>query len=423
MIQHKHPMIGLEMRLGKTLVTIRATQAWRSRRILVVAPLSVVDVWAEEIQAEGGRIIGPWAGQLGEQQWHWINYEGLLARSKRGSEIDDSFYDTVILDESTRIKSPTAQISKLCCKLFRTAKHRVCLSGLPDPEGPMDFFMQFKFLHGEFMGYDNYYHWRYKYFRQQWHDWEPKPGTREAIRAAVARSSFILSRKQAGVGGEKIYERRVVEPSAEQTRLSKLVKREFAMSDRKETKYVPVVHSWLRRIAGGHGPDWTTVGTGKIKELLSLLKGELRSQQVVVFFAFNHELAKVWQALKREGISAVWVTGKTSRAKRKERRHRFMSGRARVALLQVACVKYGINLSAATAAVYYSNSESLETRRQSEDRIVDASRREPLLYIDLITRGSVDEDVSKLLREKHTNAKFFLAKLHRSILRRLIACD
>jgi hypothetical protein len=76
-------------------------------------------------------------------------------------------------------------------------------------------------------------------------------------------------------------------------------------------------------------------------------------------------------------------------------------------LAQVKCGKFGLDWSVASTAIYYSNPYDMEDRAQSEDRIVSATKTEPVLYIDLITKDTIDEEVTEVLRDKNVTARSF----------------
>ena len=132
---------------------------------------------------------------------------------------------------------------------------------------------------------------------------------------------------------------------------------------------------------------------------------------LVVWFAFNQELFAVRDDLKASGITCHTITGTTKLADREHRRRRFQAGKVRVILLQEKIGQMGMDLSAADTAVYYSNVYDYEVRAQSEDRIVHPAKTDPLLVIDLVTRGTVDEDVVDTLQDKSINSKTFVSRL------------
>ena len=61
---------------------------------------------------------------------------------------------------------------------------------------------------------------------------------------------------------------------------------------------------------------------------------------------------------------------------------------------------YGLTLTAATNMVYYDNGYDLETRLQSEDRAHRIGQEHHVLYVDLVSRGTVDEKILAALRGK-----------------------
>ena len=71
------------------------------------------------------------------------------------------------------------------------------------------------------------------------------------------------------------------------------------------------------------------------------------------------------------------------------------------------CGKFGLNLSSSSTAIYFSNGFSHEDRAQSEDRIEHTEKNEPLLFIDLVTRGSSDQRILNLLNQKVKQSRYF----------------
>lgn len=414
-----NPALFLSMRLGKTLTTIRLANVWGARRILVVAPLSVLASWETELTLEGlsgirvDRDTNP--GQaFAVGGWWLVGYERLL----RIPELAKLPWDLVVADESTKLRNPQAQITKLMTRGFRDATHRVVLSGLPAPEGPLDYFSQFQFLHGSFLGCKNYWQFRNKYFRQKFYDWVPHPATLTLVKSEVHTKGYVLSRHTAGIGEKKVYSRRMIPMNAEQKRLVKAIENGFELGPEEQTNWTVVCSNWLSRVAGGHGYKWGLVNDGKARQLVELLRGELKAESVIVFFRYTREIMLCEERLRRAGIRVAVMTGATHPTERAERCRKFQEGRIPVLLLQIAIGKFGLNLARASTAIYYSNSYSMENRAQSEDRIVHPEKREPLLYIDLVTEGSIDEDLLDALRTKRIESRFFLQKTLEKYLER-----
>ena len=411
----------MEMRLGKTIVCIR----WLANKagpFLIVAPVEALSGWEQELKGErvSPHSIAVLYGtkkqrldrlmSIDDQTWCLINYEGLRVIDKA---ILDIKWGAVVLDESTRIRNPKARVTKYCLSSFNNVRHRAILTGLPDPEGPIDYYCQMSFLHGGFLGCHNYWMFRHKFFKTDargW-NWEPKAGSIDQIKREVHGSAFLLSRDKANIGSKKLYQKRVIEMTPGQMKLYNQVKDEFAYEEQ-ETKWVITQVMWMARIAGGFNVDGTElISDRKMNELTRLLKEDLKDEQVVVWFRFNSELHRAEEKMSKLGIFAESITGSVNKKDRPGIIERFQSGKFRVLAMQVKCGRFGLDCSAADTAIYYSNPYDGEDRAQTEDRIVHPKKKQPLLLIDLVSRNSIDEDVIRILKDKRQSSKQFMRTL------------
>jgi len=423
------PALFMEMRLGKTKVVIEWLRKLKGK-ILVVCPLSTVrSSWAEELALEGEPVPALLLGSTKERmeafstrrKWNIINFEGL---SRCPDLLKNYRWDAIVVDESTRIKNPKAQITRLLVNHRQSADRRCILSGYPAPEGPLDYFEQFRFLHGGFLGFTNFWAYRNVGFfpLAGKFNWVPKPGFKDRIRASVQSKAFVLSRKEVGIGNRKFYEKRTVEMDPAQKKAMEKLEDEFVLEvpgeEEKSTVWAPVKFTWMARLAGGF-VDEKLVYDGKIKELRTILTSELAAEQVVVWFRFNAELHAVATELRKRGVSLGEIDGGTPEEERARLRLGFKNGHVRVLLIQQKVGMFGLDLSSASTSIYFSNSYSSEHRVQSEDRIEHPKKKEPLLIIDLVARDSIDEDVVSLLRRKrYQNDYYLLRDLAEAVRRR-----
>jgi SNF2 family DNA or RNA helicase len=416
------PGVLVEMRLGKTLTTIRWLQELGTERNLVVGPSAILDPWQRELELEGEDDI-LWLMGMREKRrkllharakWKLINKEG----HRSLPEIADQKWDAVICDESVFLKNPQAQVSGFFTSAFTGVPYRSILTGRPNPESDLDFFQQFKFLRGEMLGHTNFWKFRARFFTkfEGSYEWDYRPGARRTIKEWIAANAFVLRRSDVpGMHVRKVYEQRVLEMPPSLRRRYDLLEKEFLLELEDgglvPTKYAMHKFLWLRRMAGGF-LDGELVWPGKIQELLELLKGELHGESVVVWFAYNSELAAVHRALEQARITNTWITGKTPLPRRAGRTKMFRTKRVQVLLAQVACVQYAEDFSVGDTAIYYSSPVSLNQRMQSEDRIVKMGKKHPA-YIDLVTRNSVDEVVQEMKDKKEGRSNTVLRAVAR----------
>lgn len=420
----QHPAFIMEMRLGKTLTLIRWAQQLRSIRIcMVVAPLTVLEAWKRELTIEGEPYLDLHSLKPKDREdvlvvecleckhrvWVLVNYQLLL----RMPDLVEIPWDLVVLDESRVICNPKSKITKTLTKGCRRARYRSILSGLPAPENMMELFCQFQFLDGRFMGCSNYWQFKSKYFEPSpynSYEWVPKRGARAEIKEFFHKRAYVLRRSQVNMGSKKIFQKRYVDMSPKQKALYKSITKDYAYQSVngawQETQWAMTASMWLQRIAGGFDPEGVEcLSDAKAKEVLNLMKGELEGQQAVVWFRFRSELDMVQQILSRGGVQTCKIDGDVKQYDREEALKNFRAGRARVLLATEKCAKMGVDCSVADCAIYYSNEWSCDDRLQSEDRIVHPKKKTPLLFIDLVTRDTVDTDVVGRIRDKSFNAK------------------
>ena len=139
-------------------------------------------------------------------------------------------------------------------------------------------------------------------------------------------------------------------------------------------------------------PD-SYVWDGKVRELVSLLTGELSNATVVVWFNYNAEIGVACDTLLKANVPCRYLVGAHFQKTREAVRRDFQAGKFRVLLLQQAIAQMGMNLSAADTAIYFSEPTGHLARRQTEDRIVDIAKKRPLLYVHLLVKDTVDEDI------------------------------
>ena len=430
----QHPILFMEMRLGKTLVVIRRAKLYKTPcRVLVVAPNSALGSWIDELNLENEKYIHL-AGTTKERKrslkkfvsglnrtWFLINKEGFLYLP----EIANKKWTAIVLDESVFIKNPRSKVTDFFISNFREVKHRWILTGTPNPENDLEFFCQMQFCLNEFAGCSSYWEFRHKYFYQFQEDflWLPKKNAGKSINKEVGKHAFIQRRKDVNLDKKKIIENRYVELPQKLKTIYDRAEKLFILENLKgkivkETIWATIKFLWLRRIAGGF-LDGKCVCDAKAKEILELLQGELKKSNVVIWFNFNEELKHVTEFLKRKKIKVCSMQGSTKISQREKLKNAFNSRRYRVICIQQAIAQTGMNLSGADIAMYYSEPCGLMARKQTEDRILSLQKSGSLLFINLLTKNTVDEDIRKALIKKESKSNLALTEaLKQSMLER-----
>lgn len=432
----KRIALFLEQRLGKTLIAIRWFRHNNCKRVLIVCPKGVIPVWQDELAKEFGedsveafsvfaitaqnRKDYVSSGMLKLPEAYVIaNYEEV----KNNRLLSDYEWDCVILDESSRIRKQDNQLSKYFVPQdglpnpdeldpdTEPFPFRAVLSGTPRPEQYTDYFNQFKFLDGSFMGERHFYKFTNQFcYREGW-KWGVARPAAVRIDNYVKERAACLTRKEAGIDNVKLYEtvKCSLGPSARQTYDD--IEASFEFGD-KQTNWQIVAQGWLHQLAGGlhrYDPnveEGITYSLHKLNALVDLIEDGYVDQQLVIVGRFNNELRTIGRTLgERFNLNCDYLLGSTSVNDRRIIMDNFWQKRTSVILAQPKVLQFGINLSCASTMIFFSNSWEYETRAQSEDRLVAPGKTEPNQIIDLVTKDTIDEDIIRALAYKRQNAK------------------
>lgn len=460
----------LEMRLGKTLITIR----WLKRkikddptikRILILCPRTVIPVWERELADQGiqslrinpkasrqlNKIVGTMAG------WYVTNYECVTA-----TDLDQMKWDAVVLDESNRIKAPdpiitqkliaeypnTTQRKKIIKEYlkdyrksepdelkaqalaeeqfeiwlkgyhnyFPDTKLKALLTGTPAPETLLDYYNQIRFLDIDLFDSGTWWKFRDKFFHAVGpNKYAPWPYLKETLAGEIANYGYVLKRQQVGMGSHKVYEKRFVD-FEDNNYKEQYDEFELAWyNDMLETEWAIVSVGFLQQLAGGFPKPKegrvTLKSEHKLDELKELCFGDdLKQESIVIWYKYVEEIDQCYKALAKEE-KCYYIAGNTSDSQRLSIRDNFMAGKFRLLLCQEKTAMMGIDLSIADTAIYYSNEFGATARLQSEDRIIHPEKKSPVLYLDLITTGTIDSDIIRALDDKVAGQDAFLNRV------------
>lgn len=403
-IKTEHPAYFMQMRLGKTIVCIRVNKYQKNERILVVAPYSALYGWKRELTLEGmdqyGVLSLEGTGeqrklQLGQgfenNKWTLVNKEIYLSVP----DLAHYPFDSVILDESTFIKTPEnrCKATKFFCTNFRKAKHRSVLTGSPAPESEINYFQQLRFLDHTKWNEKNYWQFEKKYFCNHGFKDYISPKGSEYLKEKLARNCFFLSRHDVKLGGEKIFETRLCKMTDKVRKIYTRAEKEMVLEwggGRHDTIFATTKHTWLRRLCGGFA-DQEFISYAKIYELEHLLRTELKDEKTVIICKHTNEVEKAAKYLSKF-YKVEYIHGKVKKSKREEIQDKFLNGKLDHVVAQPSTIAYGVDLSISDTIVVYSAPDSGLIWMQVQDRIVNTATNDTSLILFLAMAGTVEED-------------------------------
>ena len=324
----------------------------------------------------------------------------------------------MIVDESTTIKNPQAKRTKNILDLAKEAKYRRILTGSPVTQSPMDLWSQMDFLDPEILGQSSFYAFRTKYAVMitataagGTHKYQKivKFRNLKQLGQAVSPHSYRILKKDCLDLPEKSFVKREVELSDEQKRAyvemkanaTTILKGQSATALNVLTQLIR-----LHQITCGHmktdDGEIINLKNSRLDELMQIL-GETTGK-VIIWANYVHDILNIERAIKNEYGPTSYCTyyGATKSEDRQKCIKKFQeaSNPIRFFIGNTQTGGYGITLTEASTVIYYSNNYDLEKRIQSEDRAHRIGQKNPVLYIDLVAKGTVDEKIIQSLRNK-----------------------
>jgi SNF2 family DNA or RNA helicase len=406
-------------------------------RVLVICPNTVKRNWGDEIRKHAGHddyviptgTIAKRITQLRSARYTIVNCEALSHKPMADALRTAGPWDLVIVDESTRFKSPDVARTKALWKI--PTRRRVILTGTPITGKPEDAFSQFEWVAPGTFGKS---HWAFKerYLEKDWFGNVTgiKPGMADELRERIDRSSYRILKEDVLDLPEKVYVDRRVEMTGEQRRAYNQMRDELRieLADADEVRASNILTVLLRLtqvtagMVGERGRyQWLDKGA-KVNELDDLLNDELRGEQVVIFGLYQFELEQLAIRYTREAEVAQSgiIYGPTPEWQRHEAIAQFQAGQRRLLFAQVRTGGIGINLTAAQTAIYVTRSWSLEEYLQSQDRLHRIGQTGTVSIIHLLAEDSIDNDIADALKEKRNLADHLTGDAARALAARLL---
>lgn len=429
-LHHESCMLDMEMGTGKTRVAIDVAFYLNNvHRVLVVCPKAVVGVWRENLVkfAWTGRTWTCWDDQKGTvqnktdslkeylkykvfKQFVVINYDAVW-RKPMGDLILRTQFDMVILDESHRAKAANSKVSKFLATLGRRVDRKMCLSGTPMANSPLDIYGQYRFLDPGIFG-TNYYMFKQQYAVMGGPDlkfvvgYKNQKTLNDKFRsiAYTCRMSDIKDRIKLPDALPPIC-RSVTLPNKDMKMMKEFNKEFIAECESGHIVANNVLTKLIRlqQIASGFCMvNVDTAGNTEVKELNTAKEDYLEDMlsdispvaSVVVFCVYRHDIKAIQRAARKAKRDVFELSGSANELEEWKKRD------GAVIAVQIQAGAEGVDMTKSNHAIYFSVPHSLALYNQSKARLYRPGQTGPVSFIHLIAEGTVDEAMYKSLIKK-----------------------
>jgi SNF2 family DNA or RNA helicase len=431
------------------------------------------EVWRHDYRDDLERFGGSrWP--RGTLSWVVTNYEFTrkMAKDRRGrnqyphvdrmvAEIKEHGQKVLlVLDESSFVKSRTAHQSKAIARLRAACARCVLLNGTPVTNSPLDLWSQLRIMDpAALAGFQNFWHFRSRYAIMG--GWNNKQVLRfhdlDDLSRRVAPWVLRREKKDCLDLPEKLFTTAEVRLDPATWKKYKELKEEavLALEEYGEDAQMEAnaavrllrLSQLTSGILGGVRPptgaaDAETVfaeaaeepaamtidvSREKLDWALEYLSEWTTARAVIVWCRFRRERERLAEELRRDHatkIATFELYGGQPKAEREDAVRRFttVSSNAKryMLLAQPHAGGFGLNLVAATEAVYVSQDYSSMIRKQSEDRCHRPGQRFNVTYKDVIATGpqgqkTVDHAIVRALRKYEDVARWTCSEWRKAL--------
>lgn len=427
-------MLELDMGCGKTLTTIHLIFSDDSvRKILVVCPSKVIRVWRSEFEKhvkdyekyieiydpDSKSVTGQKkAGYLecvkceiyGSKKFMFITSYESVWRKPLGDVIRRFGFDLVVLDESHRAKSAGSKVSKYLALLAKTTPKRLCLSGTPMANSPLDVYGQFRFLDNTIYGT------RYADFLNKYAILDPGGrgfpiGFKNQEDLMKKYREITYTCKMEDIKDRlKLPDKlppivRYTTLNNHDQKLMKELSKDFISEIKKGTVVVKNILEKILRLQQitsgfcvtvdelGLNKQIQELNTEKLDLLADILEDLKKDISLVIFCVFRHDISACTDLCKKMQRKVFEISGSANEYKE-------WKEQGGVLIVQIQSGAEGLDMTDANIAIYFSLPHSLYLYEQSKARLYRPGQKNPVSFMHLIVKNTIDESMYKSLINK-----------------------
>ncbi len=423
-------LLEWEMGTGKTLAGKLIADHWNDETKLVICPKSLVNMWVDFLSSNTEEPVTDLttdkyrkAPQSPLSGWYVINYDLLSRRPYvKGDDYHRSIFknSTLILDESSYIKYPETERTGVVVDGIAPDVNHICmLSGTP-----CGGHYELMFTHLQLLGrrtnkyafleaftnrYDIVVNGKKRRLINKSNPYKmdnivnillPDMNSRgrNVLKAKDCISLPEITNMTISVDKPQTYsqfiknnticiDRKNLKPTTENGTGTRTFNRDSIMATRQA----------LRQLASSYNEN-------KLDAVRDIIEGT--DERIVIFYNFQEDYEKILDICTKAGRPVAAMNG--SRKDLASPGNAYETQDNSICLVQWQSGGYGLNLQKARIGVFFSLTESYELFSQACGRIYRKGQEKPVVYVSLITKGSIDEKIKRSLdkREDYSDEKF-----------------
>src|SRR5450830_281859 len=409
-----------DMGLGKTLQTLAHILSEKiagrlNRPCMVVMPTSLIPNWLDEAAhfTPQLKVLALYGATRKKHFANLQDYDLLLTTyallPKDIEQLTALPLHVLILDEAQYIKNPSSKAAQAAREL--NARQRLCLSGTPLENHLGELWSLFHFLLPGWLGDVKSFNRDYRVpiekrasdVRLQHLNGRIKPfllrRTKEQVATELPPKTEIIHWVELNEAQRDVYE-------TMRLAMDKKVRDEITRKGVARSQII-ILEALLKlrqvccdlRLVNDATLPARGSSSGKLDSLMEMLE-ELfaEGRRILLFSQFTSMLSLIEVELKKRGVAYALLTGQT-----RDRRtpvKDFQSGKLQIFLISLKAGGVGLNLTEADTVIHYDPWWNPATENQATDRAYRIGQEKPVFVYKMIARGTVEEKIQHLQKEK-----------------------
>lgn len=415
---------------GKTISVVEGFVRKKSRKMLVLAPLSILKpAWGDDIDKHGAGLT--WAIAHGKGREDVIrgdydivvtNHDAVKWLAKLPADCFDD-YDTICIDEFTVFKHHTSQRSKALGQLISYFRNRYLLSGTPNSNLLTDIWYPAYLVDGGDRLGPKFFKFRMQVCqptqvgpRANMIRWDNKPGAEEVVADALRDITIRFAFEDCIDIPENTTRTVYVDlPKKLRMQYNELLYSSYLETEKGAIDAIHAgarVKKLLQLLSGAvydrHG---TVVGIHEERYELVMQMVSERKQSLVAF-NWTHERDALARLAKKMSIRYAVIDGSVSQKNREVAVDQFQKGLLQVIFAHPQSAGHGLTLTAGTATIWASATYNAEHFQQFNRRIYRAGQTQKTETILIAARDTKEIEVYEKLQGKLTRMEDLLSLFH-----------
>ena len=399
----KRFILADDMGLGKTTSTIIAALESGAKKVLIICPASLKINWSREIENYTNKSIYICEGKNFSSDHHFVivNYDIIKnfhdIKNKETSQILNSKFDLVIIDEAHYLKNSQAQRTKLINHFVKNINRVWLLTGTPITSRPIDYFNLLSLVESpvaqNWMAYVIRFCEGYQFRAGKRKVWNVN-GASNLDELRDRTSKQILRRLKTDVLDlpEKIINPVYLRLKSKEYENLMGEYYDWYRNNKEESSSLTIQFSKLMKVR-------QVIADEKVSQTIELAENILeQGKKVIIFSNFTEPLKRIYEHF---GKSAVYLDGSSTKPARQKAVDDFQDNdKVKVFCGNIKAAGVGITLTSAEVVIFNDLSFVPSDHSQAEDRAYRYGQKNSVLVYYPLFENTIEGAIYDILIKK-----------------------